>query len=84
MLRIQVLDKERFLHQVAQSRGNVYLHFKDGSVCDIKHDRSAANILQMMDFAPTDGISISVEDPADVTGFLHYMLEAGRSTRTAC
>lgn len=84
MLHIQVLDKERFMRQVALSRGSVYLHFRDGSVCDIKHDRSAANILQLMDSAPADGISISLDDPADVPGFLHYMLEAGRSARTAC
>ena len=84
MLHIQVLDKERFLHQVAQSRGNIYLHFNDGSVCDIKHDRSAANLLQMMDSTPSGGIRISVENLADVTGFLYYMLEAGRDTCTAC
>ena len=84
MLYIQVLDKERFLHQVAQSRGNVYLHFKDGSVCDIKHDRPAVKVLQMMDAAPADGICISLEDSADLPGFLHYLLEAGRSCRSAC
>lgn len=84
MLHIQVLDKERFLHQVALSRGSIYLHCKDGSVCDIKHDRSAANVLQLMDTAPADGICISLADPADVPGFLRYLLEAGRSTRTAC
>ena len=33
--------------------------------------------------APTKGFSISVADPADVTGFLHYLLEAGRKDR-AC
>lgn len=84
MLHIQVLDKERFLHQVAQSRGSIYLHFADGSVCDIKHDRSAAKLLQLMDAAPAGGLNISVDDPADVPGFLTYMLEAGRSIRTAC
>ena len=38
---------------------------------------------QMMD-APSKGFDISVTDPADVTGFLHYMLEAGRRERAAC
>lgn len=79
MLHIQILDKERFLHQVAQSRGSIYLHFKDGSVCDIKHDRSAVHVLQMMDSAPADGICISLADPADVSGFLTYLMEAGRT-----
>ena len=63
MLRIQYLDKDRFMHQVAASKGSVYL-------------------FQMMN-APAKGFSISVADPADVTGFLHYMLEAGRKDR-AC
>lgn len=34
--------------------------------------------------APSKGFDISVTDPADVTGFLHYMLEAGRRERAAC
>lgn len=60
MLRIQYLDKDRFMQQVA-----------------------ATELFQMMD-APSKGFDISVTDPADVTGFLHYMLEAGRRDRVAC
>ena len=33
--------------------------------------------------APKKGFNISVSDPADVTGFLRYMLEAGRTERVA-
>ena len=64
MLRIQYLDKDRFMQQVAASRGSVLLHLANG--------------------APSKGFDISVTDPADVTGFLHYMLEAGRRERAAC
>ena len=73
MLRIQYLDKDRFMQQVAASRGSVLL----------KKDSAATELFQMMD-APSKGFDISVTDPADVTGFLHYMLEAGRRERAAC
>ena len=45
---------------------------------DSKKDNEASAIFQTMD-APKKGFNISVSDPADVTGFLRYMLEAGRA-----
>ena len=82
MLRIQYLDKDRFMRQVAASKGSVYLHLDNGETCDLKKDSATTELFQMMN-APAKGFSISVADPADVTGFLHYMLEAGRKDR-AC
>lgn len=82
MLRIQYLDKDRFMRQVAASKGSVYLHLDNGKTCDLKQDSTAAELIQMMG-APANGFDISVADPADVTGFLHYMLEAGRRDK-AC
>ena len=32
---------------------------------------------------PKKGFDLTVTDPADVTGFLRYMLEAGRTERVA-
>ena len=72
MLRIQYLDKDRFMQQVAASRGSVLLHLANGETCDLKKDNAATELFQMMD-APSKGFDISVTDPADVTGFLHYM-----------
>lgn len=83
MLRIQYLDKDRFMQQVAASRGSVLLHLDNGETCDLKKDNAATELFQMMD-TPSKGFDISVTDPADVTGFLHYMLEAGRRDRVAC
>lgn len=77
MLQIKYLDKKRFMEQVAASRGSVYLHLDDGTVCDLKHSAEAAAMLRTMD-APRDGLSISLAEPADVRGFVNYMLEAGR------
>ena len=82
MLRIQYLDKDRFMRQVAASKGSVYLHLDYGETCDLKKDSATTELFQMMN-APAKGFSISVADPADVTGFLRYMLEAGRKDR-AC
>ena len=77
-LRIEYFDKNRFMKQVAASRGSVILHLDNGSTCDLKKDNEASAIFQTLD-APKKGFSISVSDPADVTGFLRYMLEAGRA-----
>ena len=38
MLRIQYLDKDRFMRQVAASKGSVYLHLDNGETCDLKQD----------------------------------------------
>ena len=81
MLRIEYFDKNRFMKQVAASRGSIILHLDNGTTCDLKKDREASAIFQTMD-APKKGFSISVSDPADVPGFLRYMLEAGRDSFT--
>ena len=56
---------------------------KNGKTCDLKKDTIACSMLQMMDTAPKKGFDLTVTDPADVTGFLRYMLEAGRTERVA-
>ena len=82
MLRIEYFDKNRFMKQVAASRGSIILHLDNGTTCDLKKDREASAIFQTMD-APKKGFSISVADPSDIHGFLTYMLEAGRRDK-AC
>ena len=59
MLRIQYLDKDRFMRQVAASKGSVYLHLDNGETCDLKQDSAATELFQMMK-APAKGFSISV------------------------
>ena len=78
MLRIEYFYKNRFMNLVGASRGSMILHLDNGTTCVLKKDREASAIFQTMD-APKKGFSISVSDPADVTGFLRYMLEAGRA-----
>ncbi len=83
MLRIEYFDKERFMRQLSASHGSVLLHLDNGKTCDLKKDTTARSMLQMMDTAPKKGFDLTVTDPADVTGFLRYMLEAGRTERVA-
>lgn len=83
MLCIRYFDRESFLKQLAESRGSVYLHLNDGTVCDLKHDAKARALLSVLG-APAEGLRISTADPADAAGFLRYMLEAGlRAPRAA-
>ena len=51
MLRIQYLDKDRFMQQVAASRGSVLLHLANGETCDLKKDSAAPS-------CPDDGRSL--------------------------
>ena len=74
MLRIEYFDKERFMRQLSASHGSVLLHLDNGKTCDLKKDTTARSMLQMMDTAPKKGFDLTVTDPADVTGFLRYML----------
>ena len=46
MLRIEYFDKNRFMKQVAASRGSVILHLDNGSTCDLKKDNEASAIFQ--------------------------------------
>ena len=85
MLRIEYFDKERFMRQLSASHGSVLLHLDNGQVLESTGglDKLAAELTAYENFAPKKGFNISVSDPADVTGFLRYMLEAGRTERVA-
>ena len=52
------------------------------SSCPMNPNFASCSSAKMMD-APRKGFDITVTDPADVTGFLRYMLEAGRMDRVA-
>ena len=54
MLRIEYFDKNRFMKQVAASRGSVILHLDNGSTCALKKANEASAIFQTLD-APKKG-----------------------------
>ena len=52
-------------------------------MCLERSERNDKNYERILDTAPKKGFDLTVTDPADVTGFLRYMLEAGRTERVA-
>ena len=76
-----ILDCDANVTKVANTylRHKVMPEAEDETVMDA----TARSMLQMMDTAPKKGFDLTVTDPADVTGFLRYMLEAGRTERVA-
>ncbi len=78
MIKIMSTNKTKLMNQIAQCSGSVYLHFDDGTFCDIKNDVLGKNMLRLLDL-PKDGITLSVSDPNDFVGFFRYMMEVGLS-----
>lgn len=78
MFQIMLMpNAEKFLSLVQQSRGDVLLHLPDGSLCSLKGDHTAAQMLRSMRLG-RGGVSISVSDPGDAPMFLRYMMETAR------
>lgn len=76
MLTFTVLpDREKFLSLARHSRGAVLLHLPDGSVCDLRRDNTARQLLLTM--APGQGgLRVSLADRGDIPAFIRYMQEA--------
>lgn len=67
-------NMERFLDLVERSCGRVLLHLPDNTFCDLKEDRTAAQLLRMV-LPGEQGLRISLSDPKDLPSFLSYMAE---------
>ena len=76
MLRIEYFDKNRFMKQVAASRGSVILHLDNGSTCDLKKDNEASAIFQTLDAPKT------VRDQAVFTSHRIFMVDMQGVTGT--
>ena len=49
MLRIMLIsDMEKFLEKVQSCQGDVLLHLPDDTVCNLKEDHTALQMLRMM------------------------------------
>lgn len=76
MLKMYLIpSKEKFMTHVKNSKGDVFLHLSDGSLCSLKTNATAANLFRMMEIGK-NGIVLSFSDPTDISGFLQYMTEA--------
>ncbi len=74
MIKLLSTNKDKLMQQISKCRGSVFLHFEDGSCCDLKQDTLARNMLRLLEL-PRSGICLTVADPNDFAGFFRYMLE---------
>jgi hypothetical protein len=78
MFTIQwIPDMRRFLSLVQECRGPVGLCLADGTVCDLKSDPVASQLLLFVQ-PPQTKLRLRVPDPCDRDRFLRYLLESGR------
>ena len=76
MLRIMLIsDMEKFLEKVQSCQGDVLLHLPDGTVCNLKEDHSAIQMLKMMQL-DGKGLNLSLTDVRDYPIMVNYMMNA--------
>jgi len=74
---------EKFLQLVDRSKGAVLLHLPDGSVCNLKGNHMAQQLLKLFELGQ-EGMRITVSNPKDVPAFLRYMMDAAPEEKIAC
>ncbi len=76
MLKImKISNMDSFMEKVRACQGEVNLHLPDGSVCDLKRDHTAAQILTMLHSVDQE-LEISLTDPRDCVPIMRYMMSA--------
>ena len=76
MLRIMLIsDMETFLEKVQSCQGDVLLHLPDGTVCNLKEDHTAIQMLKMMQL-DGKGLNLSLTDVRDYPIMVNYMMNA--------
>ena len=76
MLRIMLIsDMEKFLEKVQSCQGDVLLHLPDGTVCNLKEDHTAIQMLKMMQL-DGKGLNLSLKDVRDYPIMVNYMMNA--------
>lgn len=63
---------------IKKCRGDVILHFPDGSWVDLKRNHTAWQFLQIM-YPGESGLDIRLSNSADTLNFIQYMRESGVS-----
>ena len=76
MLRIMLIsDREKFLEKGQSCQGDVRLHLPDGTVCNLKEDHTAIQMLKMMQL-DGKGLNLSLTDVRDYPIMVNYMMNA--------
>ena len=76
MLKIMLIsDMEKFLEKVQSCQGDVLLHLPDDTVCNLKEDHTAIQMLKMMQL-DGKGLNLSLTDVRDYPIMVNYMMNA--------
>ena len=76
MLKIMLIsDMEKFLEKVNNCHGDVLLHLPDDTVCNLKEDHTALQLLRMMKLNGK-GLNISLTDVRDYPIMMNFMMSA--------
>ena len=76
MLRIMLIsDMEKFLEKVQSCNGDVLLHLPDDTVCNLKEDHTALQLLKMVQLNG-EGLNLSLTDARDYAIMMNYMMNA--------
>lgn len=70
-------DVQRFLKLVQSCCGAVILHLPDNTMCNLKENPVAQQILKLTN-PKRDGLKLSFSDSNDTLRFMRYMMEAAR------
>ena len=73
---MEIPDVEKFLDLAANSGGDVLLHLPDGSLCDLKRNCVARQLLRVLG-SGRGGLRLTLSSRDDIPAFLDYMLQAG-------
>ncbi len=76
MLRIMLIsDMEKFLEKVNLCRGDVLLHLPDDTLCDLKKDHTAKQMLMMLNSTSSE-LDLTLTDPRDYAIMMNFMMNA--------
>ena len=76
MFKIMLIsDMEKFLEKVNSCHGDVLLHLPDDTVCNLKEDHTALQMLRMMKINGK-GLNLTLTDVRDFPIMMNYMMNA--------
>ena len=70
-----ISDMEKFLEKVNNCHGDVLLHLPDDTVCNLKEDHTALQMLRMMKLNGK-GLNLTLTDVRDFPIMMNYMMNA--------
>ena len=76
MIKIMLISNmQKFLEKIQKCHGDVLLHLPDDTVCNLKEDHTALQMLRMMKLNGK-GLDLSLTDVRDYPIMMNYMMSA--------